>query len=57
MEFEENLRWWVDCLGQLTENDPEASIIGTKFLFFTKFPLPSTTFLLPYQCSGIPAAN
>jgi len=22
MKFEENLRWWVDWLGQLTENDP-----------------------------------
>jgi len=22
MKFEENLRWWVDCLGQLTQNDP-----------------------------------
>jgi len=22
MKFEENLRWWVDHLGQLTENGP-----------------------------------
>jgi len=29
-------------------------------LFSFKFPLPSTTFLLPpmpYRCSGVPAAN
>jgi len=24
MKFKENLRWWVDWLGQLTENDPIA---------------------------------
>jgi len=28
----------------------------TIFLFFIKFPLPST-YLLPYRCSGVPAAN
>jgi len=22
MKYEDNLRWWVDWLGQLTENDP-----------------------------------
>jgi len=22
MKFEENLRWWIDWLGQLIENDP-----------------------------------
>jgi len=25
MKFEENLRWWVDWLGQFTENDPLAN--------------------------------
>jgi len=25
MKFDENLRWWVDWLGQLTENDPKAT--------------------------------
>ena len=24
MKFEKNLIWWVDWLGQLTENDPSA---------------------------------
>jgi len=26
MKFEENLRWWVDWLGQLTENDPVETV-------------------------------
>jgi len=25
-KFEENLKWWVDWLGQLTQNDPEEKL-------------------------------
>jgi len=30
LKFEENLRWWVDWLGQLTENDPVATWVSER---------------------------
>jgi len=35
MKFVENLRWWVNWLGQLTENDPQGMISKLSLLWVT----------------------